>query len=58
LQLQNFMAHRWQPGTGTGSALIDATLGIELARATSDGLDLAAALDFARRTGGHPRQVP
>jgi len=52
LQLQNFIAHRWQPGTGTGSTLIDATLGIELARATSDGLDLAAALDFARRTGG------
>jgi 3,4-dehydroadipyl-CoA semialdehyde dehydrogenase len=52
LQLQNLLADRWQAGAGPGQALIDPTLGTEIARGSSDGLDLAAAMDFARQQGG------
>ncbi len=50
--LPNFLAGRWQAGSGPGTALRDPVLGDELVRVDATGLDLAAGFDFARETGG------
>ncbi len=50
--LSNFVAGRWQSGTGAGSVLFDPVLGTELVRVDATGLDLAQAFAFARETGG------
>lgn len=52
MQLQSFVAGRWQAGTGGGVALRDATTGEVIANATADGLDAQAMLDQAREVGG------
>ena len=50
--LPNFVAGRWQAGTGTGTALFDPVLGDELARVDATGLDLAQAFAHSREVGG------
>ena len=50
--LSNYVAGRWQAGTGTGTTLLDPVLGTELARVDATGLDLPHAFTFARREGG------
>lgn len=50
--LSNYVAGRWQAGSGAGTALVDPVLGTELAQVDATGLDLAAAFGFARETGG------
>lgn len=50
--LKNLVGGTWVAGKGPGTALLDPVTGAELARVSSDGLDLAAAFDFARATGG------
>ena len=50
--LPNFVAGRWQAGSGEGVPLFDPVLGTELARVDATGLDLATAFGFARDTGG------
>jgi 3,4-dehydroadipyl-CoA semialdehyde dehydrogenase len=50
--LPNHVAGRWQAGTGAGTPLFDPVTGEELVRVDATGLDLPAAFDFARRTGG------
>ena len=50
--LSNFIAGRWQAGTGAGAPLFDPVLGTELVRVDATGLDLAAAFAFAREQGG------
>jgi 3,4-dehydroadipyl-CoA semialdehyde dehydrogenase len=50
--LSNYMAGRWQAGTGTGTVLLDPVLGTELVRVDATGLDLTAAFAYARQTGG------
>ncbi len=50
--LPNFVAGRWQTGTGAGTALVDPVLGDELVRVDAAGLDVRAAFDFARAQGG------
>jgi 3,4-dehydroadipyl-CoA semialdehyde dehydrogenase len=52
VQLSNFIEGQWRAGAGTGQGLFDPVLGTELARASSDGIDLAAALNYSRRVGG------
>lgn len=52
MQLKNYLEGRWIAGNGAGVPLIDPVTGEELARAGSAGLDLAAALAYARETGG------
>jgi oxepin-CoA hydrolase/3-oxo-5,6-dehydrosuberyl-CoA semialdehyde dehydrogenase len=52
MQLQSFVAGKWQSGTGNGVALRDATTGAVVANATADGLDTAAMLTHAREVGG------
>lgn len=49
MHLLNYLNGEWTAGSGPGQALYDPVLGTELARATTDGIDLAAALAFARR---------
>lgn len=50
--LPNFLAGRWQTGSGAGTPLLDPVLGTELVRVSSQGLDLAAGFHFARQQGG------
>lgn len=51
MTLQSYLCDRWVEGSGAGVPLVDPTTGEELARATSEGIDLAAALDHAREVG-------
>ena len=50
--LPNFVAGRWQSGTGAGTALFDPVLGTELVRVDATGLDLPGAFAHAREHGG------
>jgi oxepin-CoA hydrolase / 3-oxo-5,6-dehydrosuberyl-CoA semialdehyde dehydrogenase len=52
MQLESFIAGRWQAGTGTPVALRDATTGEVIANASSDGLVLSTSLTHAREVGG------
>jgi len=52
VKLSNFLGGRWVEGHGTGVALSDPVLGSELARASTEGVDFAAALEYGRRKGG------
>ena len=52
MKLGNYVGGRWVDGEGSGTALVDPVLGTEVARATSDGIDLSGALAFARERGG------
>src|SRR5215467_11509802 len=49
--LDNYVSGRWMGGEGDGVALRDPVLGTELARASTEGIDMAAALDYARAKG-------
>jgi oxepin-CoA hydrolase / 3-oxo-5,6-dehydrosuberyl-CoA semialdehyde dehydrogenase len=50
--LQSYVAGRWQAPTGDGVEVNDATTGEPVARVGSGGIDVAAALRYARETGG------
>jgi 3,4-dehydroadipyl-CoA semialdehyde dehydrogenase len=52
MKLQNYVAGRWLEGSGPGEPLVDPVTGEELARISSQGVDLERALDFARSQGG------
>jgi 3,4-dehydroadipyl-CoA semialdehyde dehydrogenase len=52
MKLHNFVAGGWQEGAGAGEALVDPVTGDELARISSQGIDVSAALEFARSQGG------
>jgi oxepin-CoA hydrolase / 3-oxo-5,6-dehydrosuberyl-CoA semialdehyde dehydrogenase len=52
MQLQSFIAGRWQSGAGSGMLLRDATTGEVIASANADGLDARAMLTYAREVGG------
>jgi len=50
--LENFVSGQWIAGSGPGEPLIDPTLGNELARVSTESIDLGAALHHARQVGG------
>jgi oxepin-CoA hydrolase / 3-oxo-5,6-dehydrosuberyl-CoA semialdehyde dehydrogenase len=50
--LQSYVAGRWHTPSGGGVEVHDATTGEPVARVGSDGIDVSAALHFARETGG------
>jgi 3,4-dehydroadipyl-CoA semialdehyde dehydrogenase len=50
--LPNYVSGRWSEGLGAGEVLFDPVMGDELASITSQGIDLEAALKFARAHGG------
>jgi 3,4-dehydroadipyl-CoA semialdehyde dehydrogenase len=52
VKLRNFVSGDWSEGLGVGEPLFDPVRGLELARASSDGVDYAAALNYARSVGG------
>jgi 3,4-dehydroadipyl-CoA semialdehyde dehydrogenase len=52
MKLPNYVSARWTEGLATGEPLFDPVTGDELARISSQGIDLDAALQFARSQGG------
>jgi oxepin-CoA hydrolase / 3-oxo-5,6-dehydrosuberyl-CoA semialdehyde dehydrogenase len=52
MQLESYIAGRWRAGQGAATALRDATTGDVIAHASTEGIDTAAALDYARSVGG------
>lgn len=52
LELKSFLQNEWQSGRAGGATLYNPQTGEALATASTDGLDLGAALAFARREGG------
>lgn len=52
MKLPNYVADQWTEGSGPGTPLVDPVTGDELARISSEGVDLNNALEFARTRGG------
>jgi len=52
MKLPNYVKGQWSEGTGPGELLIDPVTGDELAKISSQGVDLEGALAFARTHGG------
>ena len=52
MKLPNYVRGQWSEGVGSGEMLIDPVTGDELATISSQGVDLGAALAFARTQGG------
>ena len=52
LELRSYVAGRWIAGNGSPQTLVNPATEEPLARASSDGVDLGAALDYARSKGG------
>jgi len=50
--LSSYACGRWIPGSGAAQTLVNPATEVPLATASSDGVDLAAALEHARHTGG------
>ncbi|WP_249467499.1 phenylacetic acid degradation bifunctional protein PaaZ [Amycolatopsis thermalba] len=50
--LRSYVSGGWRTGEGEGAALHDAVTGAEVARISTAGIDMAAALDHGRRVGG------
>ena len=53
-KLKSYAAGHWVEGTGPGKQLFNAINGDVVAEANSDGLDMAAMFEHARKTGGPP----
>jgi 3,4-dehydroadipyl-CoA semialdehyde dehydrogenase len=52
MKLANYVSGQWSDGAGPGETLLDPVTGDELANISSQGVDLEAALVFARTHGG------
>src|SRR5713101_125316 len=52
MKLSNYVNGQWSEGAGPGEPLIDPVTGDELASISSQGVNLEAALAFARTNGG------
>lgn len=50
--LESYLCGAWRRGDGVETELVDPVHGTVLATASARGLDLKAALDYARKTGG------
>ena len=50
--LRSYLSGGWRAGEGEGALLRDAVTGAGVARISSVGIDMAAALDHGRRVGG------
>ncbi|HEV7976337.1 phenylacetic acid degradation bifunctional protein PaaZ [Amycolatopsis sp.] len=50
--LRSYVSGGWHTAEADGVPLHDAATGEEVARVSSEGVDMAAALDYGRRTGG------
>jgi 3,4-dehydroadipyl-CoA semialdehyde dehydrogenase len=52
IELESHLAGRWVRGKGAGASLVNPATEEVIARTSSDGLDLAGALRYAREQGG------
>ena len=52
MKLASYVSGKWVEGSDEGAALVDPVTGAELARASTTGIDIAAAMAYARETGG------
>lgn len=52
MKLQNYAQGKWVEGAGKDKPLFDAITGEQIASASSEGLDFAAMMDYARKVGG------
>src|ERR1700676_2451137 len=52
MKLANYVSGGWKEGSGAGEPLVDPVTGEELARISSQGIDMEPALIFARSEGG------
>ncbi|UJR79217.1 3,4-dehydroadipyl-CoA semialdehyde dehydrogenase [Sandaracinus amylolyticus] len=52
ITLKSYLRGEWVAGTGRGTALVNPTTEEPIAEASTQGLDLGAALEFARTKGG------
>lgn len=50
-KLENYITGQWITGDGDGQTLYNAVTGQAIASATTKGIDFAAVLDYARKTG-------
>jgi oxepin-CoA hydrolase / 3-oxo-5,6-dehydrosuberyl-CoA semialdehyde dehydrogenase len=50
--LRSYVGGAWVAPSGDGRPALDAVTGEEIARVSSVGIDMAAALEYGRRTGG------
>ena len=50
-KLKNYVLGQWVEGSGKGQSLFNAVTGVEIAVASSGGLDFGAILDYARDKG-------
>src|SRR5438046_9871843 len=50
--LCSYVGGAWVTPSGDGRPALDAVTGEEIARVSSAGIDMAAALEYGRRTGG------
>ena len=50
--LRSYVGGAWITPSGDGRPALDAVTGEEIARVSSAGIDMAAALEYGRRTGG------
>jgi oxepin-CoA hydrolase / 3-oxo-5,6-dehydrosuberyl-CoA semialdehyde dehydrogenase len=50
--LPSYLSGTWQQPTDGGAPVLDAVTGAEVARVSTTGLDIAAALAYGRRVGG------
>jgi oxepin-CoA hydrolase/3-oxo-5,6-dehydrosuberyl-CoA semialdehyde dehydrogenase len=50
--LRSYVGGEWRAGAGEGTPVRDAVTGEEIARVSTAGIDLAAALAYGRRVGG------
>jgi len=51
-ELRSYVGGKWVAGTGAQQTLLNPTTEEPLAQASSEGVDLKAALDYARSKGG------
>ena len=50
-KLENYVTGKWITGDGEGQILYNAVTGEPLSAASTKGLDFAAIIDYARKTG-------
>jgi 3,4-dehydroadipyl-CoA semialdehyde dehydrogenase len=52
MKLPNYVSGQWKDGAGAGEPLVDPVTGDELARISTQGIDVGTALEYARSQGG------
>ena len=52
IRLENYARGEWVRGTGSGTPLVHAVSGETIAEASSEGLDFAGMIEYARTVGG------